>query len=108
MFAALQLLCIVVALSSLTMAGCIVVFRVQRARAQSVWCEPQQSQTTVLFIERKEGGTVKRAVFHCPLRPFGERCSEACLEPHGRCPLTEDQDPRNTRNVSADGRWPVS
>jgi hypothetical protein len=100
MFAALQLLCIVVALGCLTMALCIVVLRMQRVRSQLVWCEPQQRQTTVVFLERRQSGTVERAVFHCPLRPFGERCSGTCLGLPDRCPLTGGEEASGTRRLA--------
>lgn len=81
MFAALQLLSIVVALTSLALAACIILLPVRRERSRSVWCEPRQHQTTVKFVERSQFGRVTRCVLDCPLRSAGERCSEICMHP---------------------------
>jgi hypothetical protein len=81
MFAALQLLSIVVSMSSLALVVCIVLASRQPVQSRSVWCEPRQRHTTVKFVERRQSGMVTRCVRDCPLRKAGERCSEICMKP---------------------------
>lgn len=82
MFAALQLLFIVVSLTALVLAACLVLLPVRRERSIPVWCQPRQSRTTVKIVERRQYGRVICSVLECPLRSAGEPCSEICIRPN--------------------------
>ena len=80
MFAALELLSIVVAVTSLVLAICLVFLPQRRERMQPVWCELRQLDTTVRLREYRQSGMITRCVLNCPLRSPCERCNEVCID----------------------------